>query len=105
MNYVNLIGKMASAPTYRELENMGTVASFTVSTKEPYLDEHGNPKSKKYWHKLVAWGNSIPAIKEFAEPGRNVAIEGRLVTRFYKDNTGKRTSISEVEVNDFSIIP
>jgi single-strand DNA-binding protein len=104
MNYVNLIGKMASAPKFREMENGSTIASFTMSTKEPFLDEKGNPKSKNHWHKLTAWGNWIPVIQELGEPGTRLAIEGRLVTRFYKDNFGKRQSISEVEVNDLIIL-
>lgn len=104
MNYVNLIGKMSSEPKYRELENGRTIASFTMSTKESYLDEQGNPRSKNHWHKLTAWGSWIPVIEEFAQPGLKVAIEGRLITRFFKDKTGRRSSISEVEVNDLIIL-
>ncbi len=104
MNYVNLIGKMSSAPKFVELENGSTIANFTLSTKEPFLDEEGNPKMKSNWHRLSAWGNHVQLIREFTDRGTNLAVEGKLITRFYQDATGRKQSVSEVVVNDLTII-
>ncbi len=104
MNYVNLIGKMSSTPKYVQLENGSKVANFTLLTLEPYLDKQGQPKVKKYWHRMFAWGNSIPKLEEFSKPGANMAVEGRLITRFYQDSAGRKRSVSEVEINDLEII-
>lgn len=104
MNYVNLIGKMSSAPKFVELENGRKIANFTLSTKEPFLDEKGNSRMKSNWHRLTAWGNHVKVIQELTERGTNLAIEGKLVTRFYQDASGRKQSVSEVEVNDLIII-
>ncbi len=104
MNYVNLIGKMSSMPRFVELENGRQIVNFTLSTKEPFLDEEGNPKMKSHWHRISAWGNHALIMREFAEKGMNLAVEGRLVTRFYHDSTGRKRTISEVEANDLAII-
>ncbi|MEJ6492795.1 MAG: single-stranded DNA-binding protein [Flavobacteriales bacterium] len=104
MNYVNLIGKMSSEPKFLQLEDGQKVVNFTLSTQEPYLDKTGQPKIKKYWHKMTAWGNLAQIIEHQAAKGTNLAIEGRLTTRFYQDPKGVKKSISEVEINDLSII-
>ena len=42
-------------------------------------------------------------MEELGIVGMDLAVEGKLVTRFYKDN-GARKCISEVEVNDLIIL-
>ncbi len=53
---------------------------------------------------MTAWGNLAQIIEHQAAKGTNLAIEGRLTTRFYQDPKGVKKSISEVEINDLSII-
>ena len=53
---------------------------------------------------MTAWGNWVNIIEHQASKGTNIAIEGRLTTRFYQDTKGVKKSISEVEINDLSII-
>ena len=99
MNQVNLIGKVSSAPKFMELENGKRVAKFTLSTNETYLDAQGNPKSRKHWHKVSAWGRWAKVVEELSSVGTQIAIEGKLISRFYQQN-GQKQVISEVEVND-----
>jgi single-stranded DNA-binding protein len=53
MNHVNLIGKIASAPKFVELENGRKIAQFTMSTTELFLDSEGKQKKKSYLRRLV----------------------------------------------------
>jgi single-stranded DNA-binding protein len=41
----------------------------------------------------------VKVLEELGKVGSELAIEGKLVTRFYQSN-GSRKVISEVEVND-----
>ena len=103
MNHVNLIGKVCSAPKFTELDNGRKIARFTMSTREMYLDEQGNVKTRSNWHRLMAWGRWVNVLEELWREGMDLAVEGRLVTRFY--NQGKeRKFVSEVEVNDLIIL-
>ena len=104
MNHVNLIGKMCSTPRFVELKNGRKIAQFTLSTKETFLDKEGNTKVKNQWHQLSAWGKWVKVLEELGASGMNLAIEGRLVSRFYKNQTGEKKHISEVEVNDLIIL-
>lgn len=103
MNHVNLIGKMTSAPRFYELPSGRKIAQFTMSTKETFLDEEGKTKHKNNWHRMAAWGRWVQVIQELGSPGTEVAVEGKLTTRFY-DKGGEKRFISEVEVNDLVIL-
>ncbi len=103
MNHVNLKGKVSSIPKVVELANGRKIAQFTMSTKEMYLDETGKTKTRSNWHRLTAWGRWVQVMEELGIVGMDLAVEGKLVTRFYKDN-GTRKCISEVEVNDLIIL-
>ena len=102
-NHVNLIGKMTSRPRIYTLPTGRRVAHFTLSTKEEFLDEHGNLKRKSYWHRICARGKWATVMEKLGDEGVKIAIEGKLVTRFY-EKSGEREFISEVEVNDLVII-
>ena len=103
MNHVNLIGKISSLPRFYETPNGQKIAQFTLSTNETYLDDEGNTKTRKHWHRLSAWGRWVKVMEEFVAVGNEVAVEGKLTTRFYLKE-GKKHFISEVEVNDLIIL-
>lgn len=103
MNHVNLIGKMTSVPRYYEHPSGRKVAQFTMSTSETYLDEEGNTKKKDHWHRISAWGRWVRVMEELAQVGMEIAVEGKLTTRFYHRD-GEKRFISEVEVNDMVIL-
>ena len=102
-NHVNLIGRITSAPRYYEHPSGRRVAQFTLSTNETYLDEDGNTKVKNHWHRIAAWGRWVKVLEEFGHVNLHVALEGKLITRFYFRN-GEKQFISEVEVNDLVIM-
>jgi single-strand DNA-binding protein len=103
MNHVNLIGKMTSEPQYRELANGRKIAHFHLSTKESYLDKSGKMKNHCQWHRLYARGRWITVLEELGKTGLKIAIEGRIVNRFYVKN-GKRNVVAEIEINDLIIL-
>lgn len=103
LNHVNLIGKLSSTPKIVELENGLRIAKFTLSTKEQYLDVNGKTKTRRYWHALSAWGRWVKVLEELGNVGSALAIEGKLVTRFYQSK-GQRKMVSEVEVNDIVVM-
>lgn len=103
MNHVNLIGKITSTPRFYETPAGRKVAQFTMSTKETYLDADGNPKNKSHWHRMAAWGKWVKVLEDLTSAGMEIAVEGKLTTRFYQKG-GERHFISEVEINDLIIL-
>lgn len=104
MNHVNIIGRISSKPRINELPGGRKVANFSVATNESYLDVEGNLQVKQYWHRITAFGRWVNILEDLCEKGINVAVEGRLVSRFYRTANGERQMVSEVEVNDLIIL-
>jgi single-strand DNA-binding protein len=104
MNHVNIIGKIASEPRVSVLPGGRKIVNFSLSTNEHYLDKEGNLKVKQDWHRLTAFGRWVSVLEELCGKGINIAVEGRLVSRFYKNPAGERQMISEIEVNDLIIL-
>src|SRR5690554_3025704 len=103
MNHVNLIGQMSSDPTFVKLDSGKRIARFSLSTKESYLDENGETKNTRNWHKITAWGKWVPVLEQLGSKGQALAIEGRLRSRFFNKN-GERKSFTEIEINDLVIL-
>lgn len=103
MNHVNLIGKISSEPKIYDLPNGRKVAQFTMSTLETYLNEKGETKQRNHWHRMSAWGRWVAVMNEFGNIGLDLAVEGKLTTRFFQKN-GIKNCISEVEINDLVIL-
>lgn len=103
MNHVNLIGKIASRPRVYEMPNGRRIAQFTISTNEIYLDEAGNSQKKSNWHRVAAWGKWVTILEELGTVGMELAIEGKLRSRYYEEE-GKKKFTSEVEINDLIIL-
>ncbi len=104
MNHVNLIGKISSQPRVVELENGKKIAQFSMSTQESFLDKDGNVRKRSQWHRVSAWGNWVTVLEELGQKGLNLAIEGKLVSRFYLSKTGAKQFVTEVEVNDLILL-
>lgn len=100
MNHVNLIGRINSTPKVTELDNGKRIVRFTLTTSETILDEDGNQKIVKHWHRLTAWGKWVQVLESMYTRGSGVAIEGKLNSRYYFNPKGERQFISVVEVND-----
>ena len=103
MNHVNLIGKLSSEPRFYESPTGRKIAQFTMSTNETFLDEKGVTKRKKHWHRMSAWGRWVQVLEELGNVGMEIAVEGKLTTRFFQ-KAGNKHFISEVEVNDLIIL-
>lgn len=103
MNHVNLIGKIASQPKVYETPNGRRIAQFTMSTNEVYLDDSGNSRKKSNWHRVAAWGKWVTILEELGTVGMELAVEGKLRSRYYEEN-GKKQFTAEVEVNDLIIL-
>lgn len=103
MNHVNLIGTVGTIPRLAKDGSGKQVARFILSTKEDYLDASGTLKARNFKHLISAWGRWIPIVVEYGKEGVEIAVEGRLTTRFYNSN-GKINYITEVEVNDLIVM-
>jgi single-strand DNA-binding protein len=103
INHVQLIGKISSQPliTATNGSNKGT---FSIATKESYINEKGELKSLTNWHKILVTGRNAMILQQFAVKGSQLALEGKLISRFFQSKDGKKQFVTEIHANDLVIL-
>src|SRR6188474_3212005 len=86
MNKVLLVGRLTRDPELRSLPSGRHVATFTIATNEY---RSGKDERTEY-HPCVAWDRLAEITGQFLSKGQLVDIEGRLQTRQWDDDAGKR---------------
>ena len=91
MNKVLLTGRLTRDPEIRSLASGKSVTQFSVAT-----NEYAGGKEKSEFHNVVTWDRLAEICGQFLGKGQQVAIEGRLQTRSWDDDQGKRHWKTEV---------
>jgi single-strand DNA-binding protein len=103
-NKVQLIGNLGNAPEIKTLEGGKKMARFSVATKENYRNARGEKVTETQWHNLVAWGKVAEIVEKYLSKGREVAIEGKLVSGSYNDKNGNKKYFTEIQVNELLLL-
>ena len=103
-NKVQLIGNLGNNPDVRTTEKGKKLARFSVATNESYRNAQGEKVTETQWHTLVAWGKAAELAEKYLTKGKEIAIDGKLVTRSYTDKEGHKRNITEVQVNEILML-
>ena len=99
MNKVMLVGRLTRDPELRSLPSGKHVSTFTIATNE----FRGGNNERTEYHPCVAWDRLAEITGQFLTKGQLVDIEGRLQTRQWDDDAGKRHWKTEVVVASLEI--
>ncbi len=93
MNKVFLIGRLSRDPELRHTTSGMAVCQINVAIsrrgaagKEPETD----------FINVVVWDKQAENVSKYLAKGRQVAVEGRIQTRNYDNNEGKKVYVTEV---------
>lgn len=92
------MGHTGKAPDFREFDNGGCVATFSLATtKRGYTTKDGRqiPECTE-WHNVVLQNGLAKVANQYVKKGDKLYIEGELRTRSYEDNNGVKRYITEV---------
>ena len=93
INRVVLVGRLTKDPILRKTGSGASVVSFTVACDRRIKTE-GQPTAD--FINCVAWNKVADLMAQYLHKGSLVGVEGRIQTRNYDDQTGKRVYITEV---------
>lgn len=97
LNKVMIIGHVGRDPELRYTPNGAPVANFDVAVvSHTYVTPEGERREKTEWFNVVAWGRLAEICKSRLTKGQQVYIEGRLQTRGWEDDHGKKHYRTEV---------
>ncbi|MCR4436181.1 MAG: single-stranded DNA-binding protein [Clostridiales bacterium] len=99
MNKAILMGRLTKDPELRYTQNNTAVCSFTLAVDRDYQQE-GKEKEADFIPCIV-WQKKGEAAAKYLEKGRRIAVVGRIQTRTWDDNEGKKHYVTEVIVDNW----
>lgn len=96
LNKVMLIGNLGADPEVRFTGGGQAVANFRIATGESWTDKEGVKQDKTEWHRIVVWGKLGELCGEYLKKGKQAYIEGKLQTREWTDDEGKKHYATEI---------
>jgi single-strand DNA-binding protein len=97
VNSVTLMGNITRDLELRHTPNGTPVCSFSIATNRRY-QQNDEWKEEVQFHNIVIWGQRAESFVQRAKKGTRVYIEGRLQTRSWDDQEGKKQYKTEVVV-------
>lgn len=93
LNRVILVGRLTKDPELRYTPNGKPVVSFSLAVKRQFKNAQGEYEAD--FPNVVQW-NGAENTANYTKKGSLVGVDGRLTTRSYEGQDGKRVYITEV---------
>lgn len=94
LNRVVLVGRLTKDPDLRYTPNGVAVANFTLAVNRPFSNQQGNREAD--FINCVVWRRAAENLANFMNKGSMVGVDGRLQTRNFEGQDGKRVFMTEV---------
>lgn len=104
LNKVMIIGNLGRDPEMRYTPSGRPVTSFNVATTRTWTAYDGERREETEWFNVVAWGPLAEICNSHLAKGQQVYVEGRLQTRGWEDQTGKRHYRTELVAQEMIIL-
>lgn len=102
MNRVVLVGRITKDPELKKTNNNNSVVNFTIAINRTYTSASGEREAD--FINCVAWNKTAENMAAYLSKGSLIAVEGRIQTRSYEDNDGKRVYLTEVYVDNLQFL-
>jgi single-strand DNA-binding protein len=104
LNKVMVIGHLGRDPEMRYTPSGKPVTSFSIVTSRSWVTASGDRREDTEWFNVVAWGNLAEICNQYLNRGQQIYVEGRLQTRSWEDNEGKRHSRTELVAQEMIML-
>ena len=95
MNKAILIGRLTRDPELRYTSSNRAVCQFSIAIDRPFTNQQTGQRDTDFIN-VVVWDKRAENVGKYMSKGRLVAVEGRIQTRNYENNEGKRVYVTEV---------
>lgn len=102
INNVVLVGRLTRDAELRYTGSGIAVASFTVAVERPFTNTQGERETD--FINCVAWRKTAETISNYTRKGSLVGVTGRMQTRNYTNNEGRKVYITEVTCENFQML-
>jgi len=99
MNYNKaiIVGNITQDPEVRTTPSGDKVANFSVATNRTWTDKNtGEKQERAQFHNVVLWRRLAEIAEQYLNKGSLVLIEGRIETRSWEGEDGKKNYRTEI---------
>ncbi|AMA61947.1 MAG: single-stranded DNA-binding protein [Kurthia gibsonii] len=94
MNNVSIVGRLTKAPEVRTVADGKSVGRFTLAVNRNFKNQQG--ENDVDFILCTAWGKLAEHMVKYCGKGSQVGVIGRLQSRNYTNDEGKRIYITDV---------
>ncbi len=94
INKVILTGRMVKDPELKVTQSGTAVCTFRIAVDRRFKNENGEKVADFFT--VVAWKGTAEFVGSYCPKGRLIAVDGRLQTRQWQDQSGQNRSVVEV---------
>ena len=102
MNRVVLVGRITKDPELKKTNNNNSVVNFTIAVNRTFTNASGEREAD--FINCVAWNKTAENMATYLSKGSLIGVDGRIQTRSYEGNDGKRVYITEVFVDNLQFL-
>ena len=103
MNKAILIGRLTRDPELRYTSSNRAVCQFTVAIDRPFTNQASGQREADFIN-VVAWDKTGENVGKYMTKGRLIAVEGRIQTRNYDNNEGRKVYVTEVVASNVQFL-
>lgn len=104
LNMAQVIGNLTADVQVRSTNNGTPVATFAVATNREYTTSEGDYQETADFHNVVAFGKLAEICQNLLQKGSMVYIKGRLQTRSWDGDDGKKNYRTEIVAEDMVLL-
>ena len=94
LNRVVLVGRMTRDPELRSTGTGTAVTSFTIAMNRNFTSQNGERQAD--FIPCVVWNKAAENVARYCSKGSLVGVDGRLQSRQYENQDGRRVTVVEV---------
>lgn len=94
INSVTLVGRLTKDVDLKYTPNGLAVATFTLAVNRAFTNQQGEKETD--FINIVVWRKPAENVSKFCKKGSLIGITGRIQTRSYDGQDGKRVYVTEV---------
>ncbi len=102
MNNVSLVGRLTKDPELRTISTGNTTCNFTVAVTRQFTNASGERETD--FINCVIWGKQAENLAKYCTKGSLVGVTGRIQTRNYDGQDGKKVYVTEVAANNVTFL-
>ena len=105
LNKVFLVGNLTRDPELRYTPQGTAVTTLGMALNSTFKDKSGQMQKDTCFVNIVVWAQMAEVCNQYLQKGRQVLVEGRLKSRSWQTNEGKKRTVLEVVANRVQFMP